>query len=256
MTKLYQKSELWFSIIWIIIYILGTSVTEDISDRLGVAKCVTTGFYLLLCALILTWIFSNKLQKKYGLCKPVFSIKQFLYFIPLIILISINFWLGIELELNLIESILYIVSMLCVGFIEEIIFRGFLFKAMEKDGLKSACIVSSVTFGIGHILNLLFNNANVLSTIYQICYSIAIGFLFVILFYKGKSLLPCIITHSLFNAFSLFTNNSAMTITAEIIITIVMIIIPVIYSIILLRTLPKEQVQENNNINQENNNIN
>ena len=47
------------------------------------------------------------------------------------------------------------VSMLFVGVLEEVIFRGLLFLAMAKDSMKAAVIVSSVTFGMGHIVNLL-----------------------------------------------------------------------------------------------------
>ena len=48
----------------------------------------------------------------------------------------------------------HIILMLCVGFIEEVIFRGFLFKAIAKDNVKTAIIISSVTFGVGHLVNL------------------------------------------------------------------------------------------------------
>ena len=48
--------------------------------------------------------------------------------------------------------------MLCVGFWEEVIFRGLLFQAIAKDNIKSAVIISCVTFGIGHIINL-FNGS-------------------------------------------------------------------------------------------------
>ena len=65
--------------------------------------------------------------------------------------------------------------MINVGFIEEIIFRGFLFKMMEKDNIKTAIIVSSLTFGIGHIVNLL-NGADFISTVIQIFYAISICF--------------------------------------------------------------------------------
>ena len=85
-------------------------------------------------------------------------------------------------------------SMACVGVIEEVIFRGFLFKAMCKDNIKLAVFISSITFGMGHIVNLL-NGKDLIATLLQICYASAIGFLFTIIFYKGKSLLPCIITH-------------------------------------------------------------
>ena len=37
-------------------------------------------------------------------------------------------------------------------------FRGLLFTAIAKDNVKSAVVISSVTFGIGHIINL-FNGS-------------------------------------------------------------------------------------------------
>lgn len=256
MTKLYQKSELWFSIFWIILYIVGTSVTDDLSSKVGIEKSVTAGFYLFLCAILLTWIFINNLHKKYGLCKSTLNAKQLLYFIPLIVLLSVNFWVGVEITLNLVEAIMFIITMLCVGFIEEIIFRGFLFKALEKDDVKSAMIISSVSFGAGHIINLFLNSANLISNICQICYAISTGFLFVILFYKGKSLLPCIITHSLFNALSLFTRESIITTRIEILLAIAMVTITTCYSLYLIRKLPENNIQENKNTNQENINQN
>ena len=82
--------------------------------------------------------------------------------------------------------------MINIGFIEEIIFRGFLYKMMEQDNVKTAIIVSSITFGIGHIINLL-NGATLIPTLMQICYAISTGYLFVIIFYKSKSIIPCII---------------------------------------------------------------
>ena len=57
------------------------------------------------------------------------------------------------------EIVFYILTMLNIGFIEEIIFRGFLFKMMEKDNVKTATAVSSITFGIGHIINLCRNGS-------------------------------------------------------------------------------------------------
>lgn len=61
--------------------------------------------------------------------------------------------------------------MINVEFIEEIIFRGFLFKMMEKDNVKRAIIVNEITFGIGHIVNLL-NGEELIPTLMQICYAI------------------------------------------------------------------------------------
>ena len=59
------------------------------------------------------------------------------------------------------------------GYIEEIFFRGFLFRGMAKENLRSAIIVSAVTFGAGHIVNLA-NTADTLGVLLQIAYAIAI----------------------------------------------------------------------------------
>lgn len=242
MTKFYQKSEIWFAVFWIILYVVGTSVADEISNKLGVEKVITFAYVLILSIIFLIWIFKNKLNQKYGLCKPEYGVKNFLFFLPLFVLISINFWFGIELNLTVLESVFYVLTMLCVGFVEEIIFRGFLFKAMEKDSLKPAIIVSSITFGIGHIVNLLNSSQETLvSNICQVCYAIAVGFLFVIIFYRGKSLWPCIITHGLFNACSLFLNKTAMSGLTEILVSIGIIVLAVGYSLILLKTLPKKE---------------
>ena len=112
---------------------------------------------------------------------------------------------------SVINTILFITSMICVGFLEEIIFRGFLFVGMSQNSIKSAIVVSSITFGIGHIVNLL-NGGDFVPTLLQVFYAIAIGFLFTIMFYKSKSLIPCIIVHGVFNSLSIFSvENSSMT---------------------------------------------
>ena len=141
------------------------------------------------------------------------------------------------------ETALYVLSMLCVGFLEELIFRGFLFKAMEKDGVKSAIIVSSVTFGIGHIVNL-FNGsgATLLPNLCQVVSAIAIGFLFVVMFYRGKSLIPCILAHQFINVTSFFANESAIDNTTRIVKSIIICVIALVYACILLKTLPKREV--------------
>ena len=193
---------------------------------------------LALSLLLFFWIKKNNLQKKYGLCKPCFGATRFLFYIPLLILISTNLWFGVALNYGWLESLLGVFTMLCVGFVEEIIFRGFLFKSLEKNNVKSAVAISSITFGIGHLINLFSSGfENLLPSICQVFYAIAVGFLFVIMFYKGKSLIACILTHSLTNALSIFQNIQVITPLAEILVSVAIIIIAVIYAIILLKTL-------------------
>ena len=124
--------------------------------------------------------------------------------------------------------------MINIGFLEEIIFRGILYKSIKKDNQKLAMIISSITFGIGHIVNLL-NGANLVPTLLQICYAIAIGYLFVTIFNKSKSLIPCIITHIAVNSFSVLGVNSAGISTY--LIPIMLIIISISYTAFINKTI-------------------
>lgn len=207
MNKLYCKNELSFALIWIGLYIVLFSLADHFSELLGTAKVLTAPLCIVFSLVLWNWIRHHQLLEKYGLCSFDGIPKDYLYFLPLFLLASTNLWNGIQLRFSAAETVLYAVSMLCVGFIEEILFRGFLFQALHQTNIKSAVLISSITFGIGHIVNLL-NGAEVFSTLLQICYACAIGFLFTILFYRGKSLIPCIVTHGLLNSFSAFSNDT------------------------------------------------
>lgn len=230
--KLYEKSELWFSIVWIIVYVILASIGDNLSMMTGIEKVVTLPILIILSFILFFFIRKNKLYNKYGLCKSNVNHSKMLFYIPLVILITANLWYGVALNFTFLETIFYILSMFCVGFLEEMIFRGFLFKAMAKNGVKSAIIVSSVTFGIGHIVNLINGSgANIISNLLQVIYAIAIGFTFVMIFYKTNSLLPCIITHCIFNSLSAFSNEAIMLPQNEIISGILITIIAGVYAL-------------------------
>lgn len=233
MYGLYKKNEMNFALAWIIAYVVLLSVSDNFSALLGIAKVITAPVSIVFVLLILRFVKKHNLSKQYGLCSFNGSLKDYLYFIPLVLIIGFRFGNGITMNASATETVLYILSMLCVGFIEEIIFRGFLFKAMCKDNVKSAIFISSITFGIGHIVNLL-NGADLIPTLVQICYATAIGFLFTIIFYKGKSLWPCIIAHSVNNSVGIFTITDSSLIS-KIISAAVMCIICMGYALLILR---------------------
>lgn len=216
--KLYEKSEIWFAVAWIIAYVVLASIGDNISSSLGILKIATVPILAILSAILFIFVKKNGLSEKYGLCKPKIPASKMLFYIPLVILITANLWYGLTMNISPLETVLYILSMFCIGFLEEMIFRGFLFNAMAKDGIKSAIIVSSVTFGMGHIVNS-FNGsgAELLANILQVIYAIAIGFAFVMIYYKSKSLWSCIITHIVFNSLSVFANAAARTSQEQII---------------------------------------
>lgn len=228
MDALYKKDELKFSLVWIVLYVVLLSVSDNISESLGIIKIITAPVCGIFVILLWRWIRKNGLSEQYGLCAFRGRARNYLYFVPLMIIASTNLWRGVSLRFSVVETVLYVISMLCVGFIEEIIFRGFLFRALCKENIKVAVIISSVTFGIGHIVNLL-NGAEILSTLLQICYACAAGFLFTIIFYTGKSLIPCIFTHSVVNSLSAFAVEG--TVEFEVLVAAILTVVSIVYAL-------------------------
>ncbi len=240
MKKIYDKNELNFAFIWIGIYVVLASIGDNVSNLIGISKIVTAPICVILTGVLWYWIHKNELTENYGLCKFQGELKKYLYFIPLVLLASTNIWYGVRLNLSWLETILYMISMLCVGFLEEIIFRGFLFKALCRSNIKRAIFISGITFGFGHIVNLL-NGRDVAETLMQICYAVAIGLLFTIIFYKGKSLWPCIITHSAMNSLSVFANEDARTLYNAIGTSVFLCVVSIGYMIYILKKTDQKQ---------------
>lgn len=230
MKKLYEKSEILFAILWIVLYTVGMGNLRNLGDD---SPYMMIGL-IVLSALMLLFVWKNGLLEKYGLSAWARNNRAMLWFFPLWIIASMNLWGGVEASYPLPGQIFAVVSMALVGFAEELIFRGFLFKAMLKDGsVKSAVIVSAVTFGLGHIVNL-FTGHELVETLVQVVFAVAFGFIVTLAFYKSGSLLPCILSHSLTDVFSKFARGDAPSLlnwAAH----IVIVVLAVVYCVYLVR---------------------
>ena len=219
--KIFKKYEILFCILLIVLYIVANSFCiQNFGYTSLMSVVINTALSILLVAIMLVL----KRTAYYGLTK-VRNLKKYLYFLPLLIIVSVNLWNGFNINNTATEILFHILTMLNIGFIEEIIFRGFLFKMMAKNNVKSAIIVSAITFGAGHIVNL-FVGAELIPTLIQICYAASIGYLFVIIFYKSQSLVPCIITHSLVNSLSVFNIENTLSLYIA---PVILIIVPLGY---------------------------
>ena len=219
--KIFKKYEILFCILLIVLYIVANSFCiQNFGYTSLMSVVINTALSILLVAIMLVL----KRTAYYGLTK-VRNLKKYLYFLPLLIIVSVNLWNGFNINNSATEILFHILTMLNIGFIEEIIFRGFLFKMMAKNNVKSAIIVSAITFGAGHIVNL-FVGAELIPTLIQICYAASIGYLFVIIFYKSQSLVPCIVTHSLVNSLSVFNVENTLSLYIA---PVILIIVPLGY---------------------------
>ena len=237
MMKLYRKNEVLFAVLWIVAY---CALTIPIRGELGDESPLMTAALAALAVGITLFVKMNHLEEKYGLARWPSNARRYLWFIPMWILATGNLWGGFSMAYSGLSQLCAVVSMLLIGYVEEMIFRGFLFKALiPKDGVKIAIIVSAVTFGIGHIVNLLAGQAN-LETVIQVFFAVAWGFIFTFVFYKSGSLWPCIVAHALVNAFSKFARESVMTTWVYMAATIV---VAIVYCLWLSRLAPEDSAK-------------
>lgn len=210
MNRLYEKNEVGFALVWIGLYVVVMNIALQMSGGLDDLAEKTAGQLLVpvVCILVLAaactgWILRRGLAEQMGLCRVRRKGRDFLWFLPLAVMSCTNLVNGLALQAPAGISLLMMVNMAAAGYVEEVIFRGVLFRGMAKNGLKSAVIVSAVTFGAGHIVNLA-NTADTLGVLLQVCYAVTVGFLYTVIAWRGGSLVPCIISHMFVNGSSVF----------------------------------------------------
>ena len=207
--KLFEKNEVTFSVVLIVIYVVGSSVMQRVSASLGAEFLAEMIFCLILSGLLIVFIGKNRLGDYLGLKKPWVSAVKMLFYIPLILTAGAGAFFGLGMKYGVGAAVRHTVMMICVGFLEEVIFRGFLFRGIAKSSLTRAVVISSLTFGIGHIVNLL-NGMALLENSVQMVFAVAVGFMLVFVFLRTGSIIPCIVFHALNNCLSAFVTGDTL----------------------------------------------
>ena len=246
-----KKSNIKFDIInaicWIVIYIVVFNGAALLSDYIRIPNLLTVVVGFLMCFFMVFILFKHKRLAYYGLnsFKKLNHLRLLLY-VPMLIVASVNIWQGFHINDTVAQIILISLSMICVGFLEELIFRSFLMKALLHKGPAFAISISTLIFGFFHALNLIFG-ADLVPTLLQIVYSMAFAFMCCAFFYKTQNIIPCIICHTLGNIFDIFLSQNT-SLTFQYVGCAVMTIISIGYGTYLL--LAKDLVNTNSDYNQ------
>ncbi len=238
MKKIKEMKEINLALILIVVYVVLMSVCENLGAGLETPSAVTAPAAVVLSAVVCFLVSKLGRWSYYGFnsLKNI-PMAKVLFLLPMIVLATLNLWNGFMNHNTLAENVLYIIFMLFVGFLEEIIFRGFLMRALMKENVVKAIVISSVTFGLGHIVNLL-NGAELASTLLQLVYAIAIGFMLSVFTVKTNNIIPCIIFHGLFNALGVFSNTENTTFGYEIVLCLVITAVCGAYALWMYKKIP------------------
>ena len=226
MRKFYETKPVLFAVLWIAIYVV---LVAPLRGSYGDGSLQMLLGLVAISAVLLAVIRLLGIEKELGMTRWLQNGRKLLWLLPMWVLATGNLWGGIGVRYEPINTLMAVLSFMLVGVAEEIIFRGFLFNGMKRTGsLTAAVIVSAITFGMGHIVNLLTGHATG-ETLVQIVFAVAWGFLFTFAYLKGGSLLPCIAIHGLIDAFSVFARDNAAADWAYIIATVVIAVIYCLY---------------------------
>lgn len=230
------EAKISFTVVWLVVYLAGLKLSNILSDSIGIPNLCNGIFRVLFVIIMILYLKGTGLLSFYGICsfKRIDS-RGALYFVPFVLLACAPLYFGIYISDSFGQILLSVANMLCVGFIEEMIMRSFLFKSLIRKGGILAITVSSSVFGLIHIVNLL-GGADVLLTLVQIIGACAIGFVFAVYFYKTNNIIPCILCHGVYDVCYIFSSEDFNKIY---LVYGVSIIISVAYGVYLLKTKKK-----------------
>lgn len=199
----------------------------------------STGFgYLILTlslytAILCVFLFlnkgkQNKIQSKPKFTKILFyilvSVACFLSLYPIVTCFdSLLYKLGVKINtldypLTTKNYFLSLISLVIVpAIVEELIFRGLIFKGLQKHGKFFSILVSAVMFSIFHM------------AISQTIYPLLMGMVFAVIMYYENNIYYCIIVHLLNNFLSLtlsyFNISLAFNHVSYIILAVILLIV-------------------------------
>lgn len=224
MNKLMEKNALRHAVIWIMLYVLMVNVGDIISEKVGTVSSVTSVFVILFSILLLNYLKNNHWIEKFGLKRITkVDFDKTLLYLPLVIIALIQFANGIDKSISIETILISCLLMIGVGFIEELIFRGFLLDAIwRKSGMVRAVLISGIAFGVGHIVNL-FRGYGYEEQLSQILLAGGIGIVLALLVVITKNLVPGILFHIIFNISGTISNQSDIKKMPYIVIAILVI---------------------------------
>lgn len=237
MRKLQDTKPIWHAMIWIAIYIVAVNVGDALSELFGVPNSATVLVLVALSAALLLYLRGGDRLAFYGVRRPrPGTMRSTLYFAPLFAIAFLQYVKGVDSRLDLRDILLACALMLAVGFVEELLFRGFLFRAiLAKKNLTRAIIISGVTFGVGHVVNIL-RGYSLAEQLVQVVAAIVIGIALAYCVALTGSILPGVAFHALFNISGALTTHD---VGADTLIVLAIIVVVVPYIFVLRRMLAR-----------------
>lgn len=136
MVTLQEKYPIWHAVAWIAIYVVTVNVGDWLSEMAGEPNSVTSALLVLLSLWLVVDLRRRGWLAYYGVRKMRREdFQSVLLYLPLLLVVSLQFTKGIKADLTTTAVLLIVVLMVCVGFLEELIFRGMLLRGSSAPAI-------------------------------------------------------------------------------------------------------------------------
>lgn len=162
--------------------------------------------FVLILGICLILLRKNRWWSDIGLRAPYQRRLLWLFWLPFVPVFG-NLLDGVHVT-DSAQILLFLVMALLSGFVEEILFRGLILRALLPTGIWRAALLSAALFGSMHILNVL-TMSNPVYALLQVGYAAAIGFAYAVLVIRTGTLWPLILAHCLTNFAGFMAANGA-----------------------------------------------
>ena len=208
-----------------------TDVAKSVETMTRFALIPIGGGALLLAAFALIsgwWV--DLWHDKYKLDKPVWL---GLFAVLMIIGIIASFASGNIFSNSVTYVLVAAVAMACVGFTEEILFRGIVLRGARGSGYSETkvMLIVAVSFGVWHLANVVLGSP-LFAVLVQVIQASIVGGAFYMIFRKSGLLIVPMILHA-FHDFALFTKGIEVT-SARANLALITLVLPLIYLILLV----------------------
>ena len=158
--------------------------------------------------------------------------RQLLYFVPGLLPVVINLGAGVQFAGVAFVAGMFVLAM-AVAFVEESVCRGLMLRALELKGLWRAALLTSVLFGLTHLLNILAGKSLVDASA-QVFYTMALGFAFAALALTTRVIWPLVALHGSIDFASFLQKPSEVTTHASWVIVVGVAVIYGSYGLLLM----------------------
>ncbi|MBG6226751.1 membrane protease YdiL (CAAX protease family) [Arthrobacter sp. CAN_A2] len=195
-----HNNPLRYALGWILTYVVLVTISDAVSESLGL-PALTSIVLAALTIFLLVHLHRTNRSASYGIrrAEPG-TLPRVLFFLPLFAISVIQFMKGVAPGLTAEAIFFTVVLVSSVALLEELIFRGFLLQALRaRGGVTRAIIISGVTFGLGHIVNVVRGASTGADQALQIVAASLIGIALAYCVVLTGSILPGVIIHATFN---------------------------------------------------------